>query len=341
MPAPPVPPPPPPPARGAASSRPPSRSSPRSPPGPRRFRSTTPTGAPTAWPNDEFSLVAVAYFACAVFALLVLGRLSNHHGRRPVSIVALLLAAAGCLTLLWVHSYLPLLIGRSLQGLAAGLASSAIGAYIVDTPPRRPRRRVLAVTTAPATVGLALGVFLSGPLVEFAPTPGRGRRVRLQHGTKFPRRVPRRTLHPRGRAAHRDDTGRRRRHRPHGRQLRRNPRRHRDGPRHLRQHEHPPAPSAPPGARRPVRRDLRDFVYGLRGPQPRRRTGQPGPQPPRHHRWLRRSRRPRLARHARGGPEPGWAGQVLSQTPPAHPPAAQIFSTLVPRAPVRDPSVRL
>ncbi|WP_343999249.1 MFS transporter, partial [Pseudarthrobacter sulfonivorans] len=121
--------------------------------------------------NDEFSLVAVAYFACAVFALLVLGRLSNHHGRRPVSIAALLIAVAGCITLLFVHSFLPLLIGRSLQGLAAGLASSAIGAYAVDTAPQRPRWLVSTVTTAAATVGLALGVFISGALVEFAPAP--------------------------------------------------------------------------------------------------------------------------------------------------------------------------
>lgn len=112
--------------------------------------------------NDQFSLAAVTYFVCAVFALLVLGRLSNHHGRRPVSIAALLIAIAGCLTLLWVHSSLPLLLGRALQGLAAGLASSAIGAYIVDTAPRRSRWLVAAVTTAGATVGLALGVFLSG-----------------------------------------------------------------------------------------------------------------------------------------------------------------------------------
>jgi MFS family permease len=121
--------------------------------------------------NDEFSLVAVAYFACAVFALLVLGRLSNHHGRRPVAIAALLLAVAGCIALLFVHSFLPLLIGRSLQGLAAGLASSAIGAYVVDTAPRRPNWLVPAVTTAGATVGLALGVFVSGVLVQFAPAP--------------------------------------------------------------------------------------------------------------------------------------------------------------------------
>ncbi|KRE77160.1 MULTISPECIES: MFS transporter [Micrococcaceae] len=121
--------------------------------------------------NDQFSLVSVAYFVCAVFALLILGRLSNHHGRRPVSIAALLIAAAGCLALLWVHSFLPLLIGRALQGLAAGLASSAIGAYIVDVAPRRPRWLVAAITSAGAAVGLAVGVFFSGMLVELAPAP--------------------------------------------------------------------------------------------------------------------------------------------------------------------------
>ncbi|HKU36415.1 MAG TPA: MFS transporter [Paenarthrobacter sp.] len=121
--------------------------------------------------NDQFSMVAVAYFCCAVFALLFLGRLSNHFGRRPVSIAALTLAVLGCVTLLWVHSFLPLLLGRSLQGLAAGVASSAIGAYVVDTAPKHPKWLVGAVTTAGATVGLSFGVFLSGVLVEFAPAP--------------------------------------------------------------------------------------------------------------------------------------------------------------------------
>lgn len=121
--------------------------------------------------NEQFALAAVAYFACAIFALLILGRLSNHHGRRPVSVTALMTALAGCLTMVEVHSFLPLLIGRALQGLAAGLASSAIGAYTVDTAPRRPRWLLATVTTTSATVGLALGVFLAAILVEVAPWP--------------------------------------------------------------------------------------------------------------------------------------------------------------------------
>lgn len=121
--------------------------------------------------NAEFSLVAVGYFACAIVALLVFGRLSNHLGRKPVSIAAVLTAAAGCGVLLAVHSFWPLLVGRGLQGLAAGLASSAIAAYAVDTAPAEPKWLVAAVTSASATVGLSVGVFASGALVQFAPAP--------------------------------------------------------------------------------------------------------------------------------------------------------------------------
>lgn len=121
--------------------------------------------------SSEFSLVAVAYFVAAVLALLVLGRLSNHLGRKPVSLAALLLAIAGCAVLLTVDSLTPLLIGRTLQGLAAGVASSALSAYAVDSAPASPRWLVGTVTSAAATVGLAIGAFGSGALVEHAAAP--------------------------------------------------------------------------------------------------------------------------------------------------------------------------
>ena len=121
--------------------------------------------------DAEFSLVAVGYFVCAVTGLLVLGRLSNHVGRRPVAIAALILGAGGCLVLLVVHSFLPLLIGRGLQGLAAGLASSAIAAYAVDTAPREPAWLIATVTSVATNIGLSIGVFASGALVQFAPAP--------------------------------------------------------------------------------------------------------------------------------------------------------------------------
>lgn len=80
----------------------------------------------------ELSLSSVVYFVGAVTALLVFGRLSNHLGRRNISLLTIALAALASMTFLTVHSVTPLLIGRLLQGLACGLASTVLVAWIVD-----------------------------------------------------------------------------------------------------------------------------------------------------------------------------------------------------------------
>ncbi|MHC6593967.1 MFS transporter [Arthrobacter sp. C152] len=121
--------------------------------------------------DSELSLVAVGYFVCAVCSLLVLGRLSDHLGRKPVSAAALVTAALGCAVLMGVNGFWPLFAGRALQGIAAGLASSALAAFVVDCAPDRPGWIVPAITTAGATVGLSLGVFTSGALVQYGPFP--------------------------------------------------------------------------------------------------------------------------------------------------------------------------
>src|SRR3954466_16220848 len=119
----------------------------------------------------DLSLTAVAYFAGAVLALLVLGRLSNHLGRRPVTLAALVLAAAGCLVLIEVHGTGTLITGRILQGLAGGLASSAVAAYVVDTAPASPRWLAATVTAGAPMIGLTLGALGSGALAEYGPAP--------------------------------------------------------------------------------------------------------------------------------------------------------------------------
>ncbi|WP_052083191.1 MULTISPECIES: MFS transporter [Nocardiaceae] len=121
--------------------------------------------------NTDLARVAVVYMLAAVVGLVVLGRLSDYLGRKAVSIAALLVAAAGCLVFLTVHSVVALIVGRGLQGLAAGLASSALAAYAVDTAPKRPAWLLPAVTSAATTVGLSAGAFTSGVLVEFGPSP--------------------------------------------------------------------------------------------------------------------------------------------------------------------------
>jgi MFS family permease len=119
--------------------------------------------------KSDLSLSAVGYFVAAVTGLLVFGRLSDFLGRRLVSIAALALAVAGCLILLGLDGVAPLVGGRVLHGLAAGIAASGIAAYVVDTAPRQ--RLAAAVTAGAPMAGLTVGALGAGALVQYAPHP--------------------------------------------------------------------------------------------------------------------------------------------------------------------------
>lgn len=121
--------------------------------------------------NVDLAVASVGYFAAAAVALLAFGRLSNHIGRRPIALFALLSAGFACLVLAGGSGAMTLTFARVLQGLACGLASSGIGAYVVDSAPRG--RPWLAATIAGGApmIGVPLGAMVSGALVEYAPSP--------------------------------------------------------------------------------------------------------------------------------------------------------------------------
>jgi predicted MFS family arabinose efflux permease len=121
--------------------------------------------------NAGISLAVVAYSAATLTTLLVLGRLSNHLGRRPTSIASLGLLLLGCLLLLNVHHIGVLIAGRLLMGLGAGLASSSLTSYIVDAAPTRPVWLASVASSQTVMLGLAVGAIGSGALVQFGPWP--------------------------------------------------------------------------------------------------------------------------------------------------------------------------
>ena len=121
--------------------------------------------------NAGISLAIVAYDLPTLAALLLLGRLSNHLGRRRTSIASLGLLLLGCLLLLNVHDIGTLLAGRLLMGLGAGLASSSVTAYIVDAAPARPAWLASVASSQTPMLGLAVGAIGSGALVQFGPWP--------------------------------------------------------------------------------------------------------------------------------------------------------------------------
>ena len=121
--------------------------------------------------NADLGWVSVGYFAAAATSLLLLGRLSNHLGRRPVAIAAVASAALSCLILIGMHGVLSLSVARVLQGLACGVASSGLGAYVVDSAPARPRWLPAVITGSAPMVGIPIGALACGALVQYGPAP--------------------------------------------------------------------------------------------------------------------------------------------------------------------------
>lgn len=117
------------------------------------------------------TVVFSAYALTLLVALLTVGALSDHLGRRPVLMGALVLEAASMVLLASAHSAGLLIAARILQGAATGAATSAAGAALLDLEdPRRPGRSALTNSIAPVA-GMAAGVLASTLLVRFAPAP--------------------------------------------------------------------------------------------------------------------------------------------------------------------------
>ncbi|MEV5546800.1 MFS transporter [Streptomyces sp. NPDC052309] len=128
--------------------------------------------------QDQWGLTALtitvvfsAYALTLLVALLTVGALSDHLGRRPVLAGALVLEAASMLLLALADGAGALIAARILQGAATGAATSAAGAALLDLEdPRRPGRSALANSIAPVA-GMAAGVLAATLLVRFAPAP--------------------------------------------------------------------------------------------------------------------------------------------------------------------------
>src|SRR5689334_25429752 len=78
------------------------------------------------------TLVFAVYVAGLVGALLTVGSLSDHLGRRPVLVASLLLAAAGSAMLWAAGGVFWLVLARLIPGIASGSATRALAAALLE-----------------------------------------------------------------------------------------------------------------------------------------------------------------------------------------------------------------
>ncbi|MGY4650216.1 MFS transporter [Mycobacterium sp. URHB0021] len=117
------------------------------------------------------TLVFAVYVAGLVAALLTVGSLSDHLGRRPVLVASLLVAAAGTAIFWAAGGVVSLVLARVVQGIATGTATGALAAGLVEFSPEGRPQVGPTMTAAGTGFGLALGGGLAGVLVQVSPRP--------------------------------------------------------------------------------------------------------------------------------------------------------------------------
>ena len=113
------------------------------------------------------TLIFGVYALSLLAALLTVGSLSDHVGRKPVIFTAVLLNALAMLLFIYADSVTWLISARVMQGFATGMATAVLSATLLDTD----RQQGPLINSVAPLLGMALGGLGCGLLAEFAPAP--------------------------------------------------------------------------------------------------------------------------------------------------------------------------
>jgi len=113
------------------------------------------------------TLIFGVYAFSLLVALLTVGSLSDYLGRKPVIFAALLLNMLAMLLFINADNIAWLIGARLVQGFATGMATSVLGAALLDFD----RRQGPLITSVAPLLGMAFGALGCGLLAEFAPLP--------------------------------------------------------------------------------------------------------------------------------------------------------------------------
>jgi MFS family permease len=113
-----------------------------------------------------FAVYAIGFLA----AVLTLGSLSDHVGRRPVLVGALVIQLASNVLFLVAPDIGWVIVGRIVQGVASGAATAAFTAALVELAPPNKKRLGTILGSVGLTGGLGAGSLLAGLAIQLTPT---------------------------------------------------------------------------------------------------------------------------------------------------------------------------
>jgi MFS family permease len=118
---------------------------------------------PAAILTVAFAVFAIGFLA----AVLTMGSLSDHVGRRPVLLGALIIQLASNVMFLLAPDIGWVIAGRIVQGFATGSATTAFTAALVELAPPNRKRLATILGSVGLTGGLGVGSLLTGLAIQF------------------------------------------------------------------------------------------------------------------------------------------------------------------------------
>ena len=122
------------------------------------------------FPPSQLTLAFAVYAIGFLAAVLTLGSLSDHIGRRPVLIGALVIQVVSNLLFLVANDISWVIAGRIVQGIASGAATSAFTAALVELAPTNRKRLGTILGSVGLTGGLGGGSLLAGLAIQLTPS---------------------------------------------------------------------------------------------------------------------------------------------------------------------------
>ena len=120
--------------------------------------------------STTLTLVFAVYALGLLLALLTVGGLSDHVGRRPLLAAALIGDAVAMVVFLAADGVGWLVAARVVQGLATGAGLGVIGAYLVDLQPPSDTTLGALLNSVGSSLGLALGSLGAGLVLQLVPS---------------------------------------------------------------------------------------------------------------------------------------------------------------------------
>jgi MFS family permease len=117
------------------------------------------------------TVIFATYAAGVITALLLFGRLSDQIGRRRALLPGLALSALSAVAFLLADGLAPLLLGRVLSGLSAGIFTGTATATLVDLADPEHQGRATLVATVANMGGLGCGPLLAGSIAQWSGAP--------------------------------------------------------------------------------------------------------------------------------------------------------------------------